>query len=202
MHARRPDTYIARQPILDRRGQVVAYELLFRDSPQQGAICVLDDTAATERLVARAFGEVGLDTVVGRRRAFINVNAELLMSRWVETLPRRRVVLELLESIEIDDAIVRRCHDLHRRGFSLALDDVVCWNEAYAPLLDAIDIVKVDVLGMEAAALERLVARLQGHRPRLLAEKVESVARARECLALGFDRFQGFVFGRPQVFAA
>lgn len=202
MATRYPDTYIARQPIRDRQGRVVAYELLFRDNPQQSEAAVSDDVLATSRVVTRAFDELGLGTVVGRSRAFINVNAELLMSRMIEALDRERVVLELLETIEIDDGVVRRCHTLKRKGFSLALDDVVCYRPEYEPLLDTIDVIKIDIQQLDTDALARLVARLQGRRPRLLAEKVDTIERARECLALGFSYVQGFLFGRPAVLAA
>jgi EAL domain-containing protein (putative c-di-GMP-specific phosphodiesterase class I) len=37
---------------------------------------------------------------------------------------------------------------------------------------------------------------------RLLAEKVESRERARLCLAIGIDLFQGYLYGRPAVLAA
>jgi c-di-GMP-related signal transduction protein len=37
---------------------------------------------------------------------------------------------------------------------------------------------------------------------RLLAEKVETASALRDCVDLGFDLFQGFFCGKPQVLAA
>lgn len=193
------DVFIGRQPVLDRQRRVIAYELLFRASQGDLGAHVSDDALSSARLIAHAFRELGIDTVVGRALAFVNLDAELIMSPMIETLPNDQVVLELLETVSIDDRIVRRCHDLKRRGYRLALDDFFRYSEAYEPLLEVVDIVKVDVLMLDADSLADLVRCLKPWRTRLLAEKVDTGKRARDCLALGFDLFQGFYFGRPAI---
>lgn len=190
--------FLARQAILDRQRNLVAYELLYRDT-DAAAANVSDDACATARLVRRAFSDIGVDTVLGKCRGFINVDAELLLSPRIEALPAAHVVIELLETIEIDARIVCRCRELKQKGYRLALDDFCAYGAQYEPLLDLVDIVKIDVLQLEPAALIELVRRLKLHRPMLLAEKVDTLERARQCLALGFDLFQGFFFARPML---
>jgi c-di-GMP-related signal transduction protein len=195
-----PEVYLGRQPILDRLFHVVAYELLFR-SGSLGEAMVDDDSAATAQVIRQAFRQMGIRTVVGDCVAFINVDAPTLFSRAVEALPKERVVIELLETIAIDDDIVRRCRELKAQGYRLALDDFVRYEEAYEPLLDIVDIVKIDVLQLAPEYLARLVKRLRPWPPQLLAEKVETRQGARACQALGFTLFQGFYFGRPAMLA-
>src|SRR5258705_9575832 len=46
---------------------------------------------------------------------------------WAETgrlLPPERFVLEILEMVTFDEALFKRCSELRRAGFRLALDDV------------------------------------------------------------------------------
>lgn len=202
MRPRAPEVFLARQPVLDRERNLIAYELLFRASQGELEAQVTDDALATARVVERAFGKLGIDTVVGGAMAFINVDAESLMSRMIETLPTDRVVIELLETIEIEPRIVNRCRRLKELGYRLALDDFSRLTTDYYPLLELVDIVKVDVLGLDAESLDEIVRLLKPWGPKLLAEKVESQERARDCLALGFDFFQGFYFGRPAVLGA
>jgi EAL and modified HD-GYP domain-containing signal transduction protein len=202
MHVPAPDVFVARQPVLDRARNLIAYELLFRSSNGQAEAQVTDDALTTSRVVTRAFRELGIDTVVGGAKAFVNVDAESLMSKMVETLPTNRVVIELLETISVDDRIVRRCRDLKNKGYRLALDDFSRYSTAYDPLLDLVDIVKVDVMALDSGSLAETVRLLKPWRRKLLAEKVECRQRARDCLALGFDLFQGFYFGRPAICAA
>ncbi|NMG74207.1 EAL and HDOD domain-containing protein [Aromatoleum diolicum] len=189
-------TIIARQPIVDRRLHVVAYELLFRSHAGCNTIDNIDSASATV-VVRDALRNVGMSTIVGDCTAFINVDGPTLLSPAIEALPPERVVFELLETIEVDESILKRCRELKRRGYRLALDDFVSYDEAYEPLLEIVDIVKLDVLQLSAECLSRLVRHLRSWPPKLLAEKVETPQGARTCFDLGFSFFQGFYFGRP-----
>lgn len=202
MRTRFPEVFLGRQPILDRERQVVAYELLFRSSANASTADITDDTLATAQVVTHAFYDFGIHTVVGRSMAFVNLDAGSLMSAMIETLPRDRVVLELLETMDIDRRIVRRCRELKAKGYHLALDDFFRYDESYEPLLEVVDIVKIDMLLLDPESLSELVRLLKPWHRKLLAEKVESRQRARQCLALGFEFFQGFFFGRPSILAA
>ncbi len=192
------DLFLGRQPILDRRQHLVAYELLYRAGRESQAR-VTDDAVATAEVMRRAFKRIGINTVLGECAGFVNVDAEMLYSHRIDALPTDRVVLELLETIAVDEQIVSRCRELKQRGFRLALDDFCSCADRYEPLLEIADIVKIDVPQLDPQALAALVRRLKLYPGRLLAEKVETMERARECLALGFDLFQGFVFARPSL---
>lgn len=199
MKTRAPEVFVARQPVLDRERNLIAYELLFRSSGEVAQAQVTDDALITAGVVSRAFVDLGIQTVVGGAKAFINVDAVSLMSSVIETMPADRVVIELLETISIDRSIVRRCRDLKSKGYRLALDDFTRYGAQYEPLLEFVDIVKVDVLSLDPSSLSELVRLLKPWKRTLLAEKVESRQHARECLAMGFHLFQGFYFGRPAL---
>ena len=145
MRPQSPEVFLGRQPILNQQGLVVAYELLFRASTGQAEVHITDDSHATMNVIAHAFCHFGSSTVVGESKAFINFNAQLLMSNVIEALPRDRVVIELLETVDIDDELIRRCRDLKAQGYRLALGDFSGYREAYEPLLEIVDIVKVDI---------------------------------------------------------
>jgi EAL and modified HD-GYP domain-containing signal transduction protein len=192
-----PQVFIARQPIVDRRRRVLAYELLFRAGAFETA-CTQSNADATARLVRTAFHEIGIEIVLGRCLGFVNADAQTLHSPLIEALPPERVVIELLETVRVDRTLVSRCRELKRMGFRLALDDFA-GSEEWEPLLPLVDIVKVDMAQIDTRSLADLVSRLRLHPARLLAEKIETPSRARECLRLGFELFQGFLFGRPAV---
>ena len=71
------------------------------------------------------------------------------MSEVIELLPKDRVVLEILEHVRITDPLVQRCKALKSMGFTLALDDFTGRENEYRPLLEVVDIVKVDIQGMD-----------------------------------------------------
>ena len=194
------DIFLGRQPILDREQRVVAYELLFRAGNTSG-VTVTDDMQATASVIHHAFSEMGVQTVLGSQLGFINISADMLLSDMVELLPRTQVVLELLETIRIDYAVIERCRGLKQLGFTLALDDFV-FDDSYRPLLEMVDIVKVDLLLHSQDALQSAVTQLKQWPVKLLAEKVDSAEQAAYCHSLGFDLFQGYYFARPAVLSA
>ena len=194
------DVFLGRQPILDRDHGIVAYELLFR-SADTTSVSVSDDMQATASVIHHAFSEMGVQTVLGAQLGFINVSADMLLSDLVELLPREQVVLELLETIVVTEAVVERCRALKLQGFALALDDFV-YDDTYLPLLALVDIVKVDLLLHTQDELRAAVSQLKQWPVKLLAEKVDSAEQAAYCQALGFDLFQGYYFARPSVLSA
>ncbi len=191
------DIFLGRQPILDRDQRIVAYELLFRTA-NTASVTVTDDMQATASVILHAFSEMGVQTVLGTQLGFINVSADMLLSDLVELLPREQVVLELLETIIVTDAVVERCRVLKQQGFTLALDDFV-FADSHRPLLALVDIVKVDLLQHDRSQLQVAVNQLKPWPVKLLAEKVDSAEQAAYCHSLGFDLFQGYYFARPSV---
>jgi EAL and modified HD-GYP domain-containing signal transduction protein len=194
-----PNFWLGRQPILDRISTTVGYELLFR-SGEANRAAIADGRMATARVISHAFGELGLATVLGDCRGYVNFDADLLMSETIEVLPRDQTVIEILETVDITPRLIDRCRELREIGFSFALDDVVRLEGARALLLPLIDVVKVDVSDMTSDELRTLVGRLRVARhTKLLAEKIDTREQAQRCHELGFDLFQGYFFARPTI---
>lgn len=196
------DFFLGRQPILNRKHTIAAYELLFRRSSGNSAD-VLDDLHATSSVIINAFSDMNLEAVLAGKPGFINVSEELLMSDLIEFLPKHMVVLELLESIRITPEIVARCIALKKAGFSLALDDVLDFSDSYIPLLQhAVSIVKFDLKLIAADQWPAVIAPFRNFPVKLLAEKVDSQADADTCMQLGFDLFQGYYYAKPVILAS
>jgi len=188
---------VARQPILTRKLKVFGYELLYRmgDGPVYNGI---DSTAATASVITSSFLGIGIDRLVEKGRAFINFDRTLLLSRAVDALPPERVVIELLETIVVDDDVVARCQELKRRGFTLALDDVVS-EHGLERVIRFADIIKVDFAAADREMRRELAAHLGHCGKALLAEKVENPDDFESAVEMGYALFQGYFFARPNV---
>ncbi|MGI4847477.1 MAG: EAL and HDOD domain-containing protein [Janthinobacterium lividum] len=191
------DFFLARQPILNRDQQTVAYELLFRSAATGGA-GVIDDLSATASLIAHVT-ELGIEQVVGNMLGMVNVDATVMLSDFIKFLPGPKVVFEILETVKATPEVVARVAELKRAGYRFALDDVVSASEDVQLFMPLVEMVKVDIMGMPQATLVALVDKLRGSGKKLLAEKVETLAEFETCLALGFDYFQGYYFAKPTV---
>ncbi|HUB75054.1 MAG TPA: HDOD domain-containing protein [Solirubrobacteraceae bacterium] len=188
---------VARQPILDSKGSLLGYELLFRGHNGESA-GVLDHSAATSTVILDGLFDVGLSDLVGDNVAYVNVTRDFLLSVRPPPLPAERVVLELLEDQVVDDALLGVLGELTANGFTIALDDFRL-TPATERLLRYASVVKVDVLEHGDRGLEDLVTHLRSNYAglTLLAEKVETPAEWVRCRVLGFDAFQGYFFARP-----
>jgi EAL and modified HD-GYP domain-containing signal transduction protein len=188
--------FIARQPIFDRELDVAAYELLFR-GPNQSVAVIGDNDEATSTVVINAFTEIGIETVVGQRCAWINVTRDFLLNGMVRALPPHLVALELLEDQACDDALLATLDEHRALGYRVALDDFV-WDDERTPLLEHVDMVKVDLLGRDLDDVAADVERLAPYGLPLVAEKVETREEYERCAELGFDLFQGYFFCKPE----
>ncbi|BCS53533.1 EAL and HDOD domain-containing protein [Geobacter sp. SVR] len=189
--------HMGRQPIFDRDGLIVAFELLFRTSGQEEAR-IGDASRATAEVIVNTLSRFGLNGILNDKQGFINVDADLLMSDSMSLLPNDRIVIELLETVEPDAGVVDRCVQLAREGFTIALDDHV-FREDYAEIYDVTGIVKLDVRALSRGELTEQVDILKKRPVRLVAEKIETEDEFQWCRSLGFDLFQGYYFARPVV---
>jgi EAL and modified HD-GYP domain-containing signal transduction protein len=189
---------IGRQPILNRKEEVVAYELLFRSVNSRNAAVFSDVSQASASVIIDTLSEFGLERILGSHRGFLNVDLELLMSEAIEILPRDRVVLELLETLSVTPELIQRCMDLKEMGFVLALDDHE-YDPLYEELYGIVEIIKVDLLQTPITKMQGMIEHFRPFGLKLLAEKVESRDEFLQCHKMGFEYFQGYYFARPSV---
>ncbi|MFO7189285.1 MAG: EAL domain-containing protein [Pseudomonadota bacterium] len=195
------NVYLARQPIVDRDGELHGFELLFRnDATHTNAIS--DGLHATGVVVGNVLNELGLQQVLGRLRGFLNVTGDFLHSEWLDLLSPERIVLEILESTPVDAALVERCRTLSERGFEIAIDDYSGDYGRIEPLLPFISMVKVDLGLVPLDRVEAICEPLRGRPIVFVAEKVETQAQFQRCRELGMHLFQGYHFARPELLSA
>jgi c-di-GMP-related signal transduction protein len=189
--------FLGRQPILDRKQEIIGYELLFRSADIDHAVFE-SYSHASSNVITHALSSFGMHEVLGGKFGFINVHLGLLLSEMLELLPIEQTVLELLEMIQFDEQVLQRCRELKELGFLLALDDHE-FDASNTEIYSVVDIVKIDILLTGMEALPEIVRQLRKYPVKLLAEKVETVEQFQICFDLGFDQFQGYFFARPIV---
>ena len=192
------DFFLARQPILGRDQHLVAFELLFRAAGEDDDAKLTDGAAATAAVISHA-SQLGMEQVVGEQLAFVNVDEVVLMSDFVRFLPAHKVILEILETVQPTEQLLARVAELKELGFKFAVDDVVEQSAELDKLVERVDVIKVDVKGLQPEELARLADSLKNTGKKLLAEKVETLDEFRLCMELGFEYFQGYYFARPVI---
>ena len=92
VHPEQTGFFMARQPICDREGKHIAYELLYRKSDTAfcSEITSLDEVISLSNVLM----EVGIDRLAGDLRAFINVPECMLSTEALRLLPSQKVTLD------------------------------------------------------------------------------------------------------------
>lgn len=190
------EVYLARQPIFDRKMNIAGYELLYRRS-MNNYFEGIDDNQATADLINNAFLVMPFHELTGGTRAFINFSGDMLVREIPMVLPRKSIVVEVLERVEATEAVLKALSKMKGEGYTIALDDFA-FGEANLPFLELADIVKVEFPAVDIAT-QRYFIKLYGKRIKFLAEKVETREDYQLALEMGYSYFQGYFFSRPVV---
>ncbi len=192
-----PDVFVARQPIFNRKLEVVGYELLFRGGAVNEAL-IASAEGATATVLLNSFTELELDQLVADKTAWVNVSREFVLSGLAASVPPGMVGLEIVDYERPDDELIDALRNLKRRGYRLALDGF-SYRTSVEPLLELVDVVKLDMLELGREQLAGQVELLRTFDVSVLAQKVEHHSDHAFCAELGCDLFQGYFFCRPQV---
>lgn len=189
--------YVARQPIFDTERNVYAYELLFRNG-ENNCFPDIPPDEATSKILTSTHLSVGLDEITGDKLAFINFHRDSLMYRFPTSLDASRVVIEIVETVKVDQPLLNACKHIRGLGYHIALDDYDS-DEKWQPFLDFTSIIKFDIQLVDEKTIETLIPALKAKRIKLVAEKVETYEEFETYKAMGFDYFQGYFLARPEL---
>ena len=191
-----PETvFVSRQPILDATGKVFGYELLHRETTTTAPAGGEAAEAAGARGLTDVVLGLGLDTLAEGKPAFLNFTRELLVGQAATLLPAAKTVIQLRRGLQVDEAVVTACRELHDAGYRLALDFIS--DPESERLLPFVKFLKIDVRSMSTAAAATLVKRFSVGNAKVIAEKVEAAEAFKEAKGAGFTLFQGYYFCRP-----
>lgn len=191
--------YVARQPILTSNEQVFGYELLFRDGIED--YFQSTDPDAASRSTVDTSTLMGLDVLCDGRRAFINCTRDTLLKDYVTLLPPGKAVVEIVNSVPVDDLVQAACTRLKDAGYTIALDDFVV-DDPRAKLAKFADIIKVDLKSTSAEERTVMLKRHATAQCHMLAKSVETREEFNACKQAGFFYFQGYFFRRPELLHA
>jgi EAL and modified HD-GYP domain-containing signal transduction protein len=193
------DIFVGRQPIFNRRREVFAYELLFRSGETGSAhIRPGEGDRATSEVFAHAVLDIGTAQLVRGLPAFVNLGRGFLADNHPLPLSPDELVIEVLEDVPPEPAVVERLLRLSGHGYRIALDDFR-FRAELLPIFEVADIIKLDIQALNPGVLERHVRFARRAGKRLLAEKVETCREYEYCFGLGFDYFQGYFLCRPDL---
>lgn len=189
--------HIARQAIFDENREVMGYELLYRDGSRGNAANVRDGNAATRSVLSDALTVFGLPKLTEGKRAFVIFTRDLLLDDFPRLADPKDIVVELQQTVRLDDLLISRLERLQKDGYVLALNNYT-GDERFDELLPLFNIIKVDFHATTTVMQKLLSRTLRASRAHLIACKVETEETFQYARELGFQFFEGYYLAKPK----
>jgi EAL and modified HD-GYP domain-containing signal transduction protein len=191
--------YVARQAIYDTEKRVFAYELLFRDGVSNCFPDISPDEA-TSAMLADSHLSIGVENISFNKTSFINFHQDTIIHRFPSTLDPMNVVIEIVESVDVNEEFIAACQHIKQLGYKIALDDYN-FSDLWAPLLPLVKYVKIEaeIIDLDNPSVVSNLRKLQADGKILIAEKVETLEEFERFKAVGFDYFQGYFLSHPEM---
>ena len=192
--------YFAKQKIFNNKNKIFAYELLFRDNAE-GIKNFPSNIKATSHVLLNVLINIK-DVLSESGIVLINVDEDFLLSGMIDLLDKSKFLLEILETTDLNEKVIARIEQYHKRGFKIAIDDFDCSSEMirkFNPILRYINLIKIDVIEAEAENIINIVPKLKKMGLKILAEKIETKEEYEYYKKLGFDLYQGYYLAKPEI---
>lgn len=189
-------SYVARQPIVDRNKNTIAFELLYRNGKENSFPDVSDDFATKSILINQVL--VHQKRILDDKKGFINFGYESLLERLPFDFPNKDYVIEILESCPPSDQLYALVVELKKQGYEIALDDFIP-SEEWRRFYNYIDIIKFDITTYSIAQAGEYFKILENYDIKFLAERVETYEEFNSAKECGFHYFQGYFFSKPEM---
>ncbi|MER1999251.1 MAG: HDOD domain-containing protein [Lysinibacillus sp.] len=192
---------IYKQPIFNRRDEIVSYELFYRGKQFSK---VEDDTIqATIELLINAFLSFGAQKITQNKRFFTKFPQQLIMGGFLNSFEHEQLIIELDNDFIINEALVNRIAELKSFGFQISLDSALLAYQSHdtTRLLKYIDYCTVDISHFNSEKQQLIEHYLTKQNPHihLLARNVHDRLQIEQLKHYGFVLFQGSYFMEPET---
>jgi EAL and modified HD-GYP domain-containing signal transduction protein len=186
--------YLARQPILNRRGGVFGYELRYHDP----AGAQPDSKLAGGSGLIDALALFGVERFAGGQCAFVRCTEQMILDEGFEAFPPSMMVLEFPHTPSPSPRLLRICRRLREARFRLALTEMGP-GSGHNPLLDYVDYIKVGVNLLGTPAWESFSKHSNAGAVAIIVDNIHTHEAYRTAHAAGIKYFQGYYFCSPDL---
>ena len=190
---------IAKQPIFDKEGRIVAYEVYLR---KKGNILEYPKEVPYNRsayIVVEILTEHGIDRVGEGKKVMLNVSVDALLNRVFENLPPEKLIFELLKpQIQVGEVIIgqalksmsrfKEARALFASYYELLED------ERYQKFVEESFFISVDFPHLNDKRIEQLKAKGK----KIIVTKIETKEQYEKALKVG-DFFEGNYLESPYI---
>jgi c-di-GMP-related signal transduction protein len=195
-------SYIARQALYDRDKNIFAYEILHREDNINSYPFNIASNVATQKVIINTFFNKNLSEISSGKTVWLNFDNEMLSDKILCLIPRDKVVIEILETVQPSDRVLKFIIKYSNLGYTFALDDYVHDNR-WLSAIPYIKHIKIDLMQTDMIRALEIIKIVKSVNPKIkiLAEKVELKTDVDKILK-DFDYIQGFCLHKPEIISS
>jgi len=190
---------IAKQPIFDKEGRIVAYEVYLR---KKGNVLEYPKEVPYNRsayIIVEILAEYGIDRVGEGKKVMLNVSVDALLNKAFENLPMEKLIFELLKpQIQVGGVTITQTLKSMSRfkeaGALFASHYELLEDERYQQFVEGSFFVSVDFPSLNDRRIEQLKAKGK----KIIVTKIETKEQYEEALKVG-DFFEGNYLESPYI---
>jgi EAL and modified HD-GYP domain-containing signal transduction protein len=190
---------IAKQPIFDKEGRIVAYEVYLR---KRGNVLEYPKEVPYNRsayIILQILTEHGIDRVGEGKRVMLNVSIDALLNKAFENLPMEKLIFELLKpQIQVGGVTIAQTLKSISRfkevGALFASHYELLEDERYQQFVEESFFISVDFPRLNDRRIEQLKAKGK----KIIVTKIETKEQYEEALKVG-DFFEGNYLESPYI---
>ena len=167
---------IAKQPIFDKEGRIVAYEVYLR---KKGNTLEYPKEVPYNRsayIIVEILTEHGIDRVGEGNRVMLNVSVDALLNRAFENLPMEKLIFELLKpQIQVGEVVIgqtlKSMSRFKEAGALFASHYELLEDERYQKFVEESFFISVDFPHLKDKRIEQLKAKGK----KIIVTKIETI---------------------------
>ncbi len=137
--------------------------------------------------------------ILAGKPGLINFTRDLILQKTPLLFPKEHIIIEVLEDIEPEIAVIESLREFKQQGYKIALDDFV-YDPKFDTMISLCTMIKFDLTVTPLDTLESVISDIRAnHHLTLLAEKVEAHHQFEQAKEMGFGLFQGYFFAKPEI---
>ena len=190
--------FLARQPIVDSKEDICAYEILYRDKTKSSNI--ENDRHASASVINDVLNTFGTKELLGKYKAFINIDEKFLMHDLIFTIPNEFFIFSLFENIPMTERVRERIQQLKQKNYQLCINALTPKRvEQYASVLKEIAYVKIDFEEGVLEGVKNLITQLKNYGITIIGTKLENRKNYELAKESGCNWFEGYFFAAPKI---
>lgn len=181
------ETYVVRQPILDSKNNVYAYEILYQQD--ETSLYAKDDSQVANTIESFLL-ELDSEKFLAGNKAFITFTPNLLLKNIPRIFSENKLVIQIEDNSLVHPLAQRIIYRYKKQGYQVAVQGFE-FSPRYFGIMDAVDIIKVDFSTPSNSSLANIVQIGKSFKKQVVAYHVDTQEAFDRAKELGCEYMQG-----------